>query len=770
MKRYLAALIAVLFVVPCGAGTIVVDDDGPAAYKSIQEALNHSWQGDVIVVKPGTYRERLTFNGRAVTVRSEDPNDPAVVGATIITGGTGTSPTVTFDFGEGERSVLEGLTITGRGILCMGTSPTISKNVIRDCGGQGITGRNDAAPTIIGNTITANQQEGVYACDGLIQGNTISKNSAGVAFCSGPIQDNRIAENGPGGGLAYCDGLIAGNVIVANHCDIYGGGLAYCAGSIRKNVIAGNRADRQGGGLYNCTGSVTSNTIVGNVAGDQGGGLCRCSGAVRDNIIAYNNAPLGAGIYGASGNTYNAFWSNTGGNFAGGAATGAGDIITEPLFARDGYWQGTAWVDGDYHLKSQAGRWDPAQRCWMTDNVTSHCIDAGDPSSEWSAELWPHGQRINLGAYGGTPQASMSLSDLGNLADLNHDAQVNPADLRRLALAWLRTEDLLAEDLDLNGTVDFRDFSLLGAQWRSGPSAATPPLPDPMTWAVKPYATGPYTVSMVATTAASTDGTSVEYYFEDAQHPEYNSGWLSFAAGQEARWGDSDLSPESTYWYRVKARNKGNRIETQWSERCSVKTLQEDWTPPSPSPMTWEVEPYRTGPGALRMVGTLASDISGVEYLFECTSNSAYSSGWQDSRTHELASLPPSHYSFRVWARDKSPNHNTTLSSNQVSLDLQPPLPDPMTWEIEPKEINIGGGAFDYCATMKATEAIDESTQVQYYFLCTTEPQFSSGWQSSREYTVKVGRQWQYHRFRVKARDTSSSHNETGYSSELESK
>ena len=776
MNRYLAVVIAALLVIPCRAATVVVDDDGPAAYTSIQEAVNHSWDGDVIVVKRGTYRERLVFNSRAVTVRSENPDDPAVVQATVLTDTTG--PAVTFDFGEGERSVLEGLTITGRGILCLGTSPTISKNLIRDCQGAGITGRNGAAPTIVDNTITANQQEGIYSCNGLIQGNVISENSAAVAFCGGHILDNRITANGPTGGLCYCNGLIAGNVIVGNHADTYGGGLSNCAAEIRNNVIAGNRAQGQGGGLYNCTGSITSNTIVGNRAGDQGGGLSRCAAVVRDNIIAANSAAVAGGIYGACGNVYNAFWQNIGGNFDGGAASGPGDVVAAPLFVRDGYWDhmSTAdesddlWMDGDYHLKSQAGRWDPAQGCWMVDTVTSHCIDGGDPGSTWSAELWPHGQRINLGAYGGTPQASMSLSDLGSLADVDHDAQVGPADLSRLAGQWLRNEPLLAEDLNRDGTVDLYDVALLGMSWRSGPPAATAPLPDPMTWAVKPYATGPYTIAMVATTATSTDGTTVEYYFEDYHHPAYNSGWLSFEAGQEPRWEDHDLSAESTYWYRVKARNQGNQVETGWSERFSARTLQEDWTPPVPNPMTWETAPHRVAAGTLSMIATEASDLSGVEYLFECVSHPAYSSGWQDSRTYQVASLLPDHYWFKVRARDKSPNHNTTGWSAPVVVDLQPPTPDPMAWEMEPKEVNIGGGSFDYCATMKAALATDEAASVEYYFLCTTEPGFSSGWQVSREYTVKVGRRSQYHRFRVKARDTSPSYNETGYSSEVASK
>jgi L-ascorbate metabolism protein UlaG (beta-lactamase superfamily) len=66
-------------------------------------------------------------------------------------------------------------------------------------------------------------------------------------------------------------------------------------------------------------------------------------------------------------------------------------------------------VDGDYHLKSQAGRWDPASQSWVKDDVTSPCIDAGDPNSPVGQEPEPNGGRINMGAYGGTKEASKSL-------------------------------------------------------------------------------------------------------------------------------------------------------------------------------------------------------------------------------------------------------------------------------------------------------------------------------------------------------------------------
>ena len=79
---------------------------------------------------------------------------------------------------------------------------------------------------------------------------------------------------------------------------------------------------------------------------------------------------------------------------------GEGNIDADPLFAD--------LDNGDYHLKSQAGRWDPVKESWMIDEETSPCIDAGDPNSPTAFEPFPNGGIINMGAYGGTSVASKS--------------------------------------------------------------------------------------------------------------------------------------------------------------------------------------------------------------------------------------------------------------------------------------------------------------------------------------------------------------------------
>lgn len=134
-----------------------------------------------------------------------------------------------------------------------------------------------------------------------------------------------------------------------------------------------------------------------------------------------------------------------------------GNIDAEPQYVDVG--------SGDYHLKSAAGRWNPGSQCWVQDDVNSPCIDTGDPNSDWTAEFWPHGKRINMGAYGGTAEASMSSSIVGNIADLDNNDVVNLKDLALFSGGWRLYENLLREDLDRNGSVDFKDAALFFESW-----------------------------------------------------------------------------------------------------------------------------------------------------------------------------------------------------------------------------------------------------------------------------------------------------------------
>ncbi len=84
----------------------------PGDQATIQAAIDAAVDGDEIVVAPGTYFENINFNGKAITVRSTDPNDAGVVINTIIDG-TGFLHVVQCVSGEGSDTVLSGFVITG---------------------------------------------------------------------------------------------------------------------------------------------------------------------------------------------------------------------------------------------------------------------------------------------------------------------------------------------------------------------------------------------------------------------------------------------------------------------------------------------------------------------------------------------------------------------------------------------------------------------------------------------------------------------------------
>ncbi len=140
-----------------------------------------------------------------------------------------------------------------------------------------------------------------------------------------------------------------------------------------------------------------------------------------------------------------------------------GNIDVDPLFADP---QNANKSLRDFHEKSRAGRWNPATQTWMKDDVTSPCIDAGDPETPLDFELWPHGGRINMGAYGDRPEASMSDdATIGNLADMDQDGAVNLIDLGWLAEFWMFDNRLIPANLDREGIVDLADLALLVSEW-----------------------------------------------------------------------------------------------------------------------------------------------------------------------------------------------------------------------------------------------------------------------------------------------------------------
>ena len=200
----------------------------------------------------------------------------------------------------------------------------------------------------------------------------------------------------------YCSGAsptITNCMVVGNGNADIGAGMYIKDGSsptLVNCMFSDNSASMMGGGIQNVDSSpiFINCSFSGNSATYFGGAIyCFGGSPVLTNCILWGNTPEEILILsGTPVITY----SNIQGGFA-----GEGNIDTDPLFADPS--------NGDYHLKSQAGRWDPNSQSWIQDDVTSPCIDTGDPTSSVGLEPSPDGGRINMGAYGGTSEASKSL-------------------------------------------------------------------------------------------------------------------------------------------------------------------------------------------------------------------------------------------------------------------------------------------------------------------------------------------------------------------------
>lgn len=468
------ALIPVCFV---SAGTIYVDDDavndpgpgdttisdpaedGSAAhpFDAIQEAIDVAVEGDTVLVRDGTYTGQgnrdVDFLGKAITVQSENGPDQCIVDCQATENDKHRG--FHFDSNEGTDSILCGLTIrngwhdNGGGILCIESSPLIRECIITD---------NQTSKWISAGARSPSDGGGIWlgSSDAVLRNCVIRNNYAGP-FCpdwggfSVPP-----CETGRGGGLFSDSGsnpLLVNCLIYDNQtsdgyatwhestgswvCSDGGDGAGvYCFSAILENCTIGN----------NITGQARKDVPI-SCSDGVGGGICGTEETqVINSIIFGNSQPQ---IIGAAHPYPDIFGGIFGDDheievvpvrYSLAEYEGEGNFYTDPDFADPD--------NGDYHLKSQGGRWDYELQQWVVDDATSPCIDAGDPSYPIGPEPFANGGRINMGAYGGTVEASKSYfgaapCEIIVAGDINGDCKVNLADLAILALHWM--EDWSAE-------------------------------------------------------------------------------------------------------------------------------------------------------------------------------------------------------------------------------------------------------------------------------------------------------------------------------------
>ncbi|MHC4743438.1 MAG: choice-of-anchor Q domain-containing protein [Planctomycetota bacterium] len=382
----------------------------PGEYAVIQDAIDAAMTGDIVLVADGVYtgdgNKNLDFAGKAITLASVNGAANCIIDCEH------DGRAFYLHSRETEKTVIDGFTICngsasiGAGMYNIGSSPTVKNCIFRDnvasSAGGGMYNQNNN-PTIVKCRFVGNRARG----------------GGGI--------DNGVGEDGA------CRPMLVGCVFVGNRAR-WGAGMSSsgsdgkCVATIIGCTFAGNVAEETGGGLDNY--------------GDDGD--CEVS---IENCIMWGNSP--DEIYVEDSDVVVVHSDIQGGWL------GQGNIDADPCFASPGWWADVndantivqpndpdaVWADGDYHLKSRAGRWDTKEGRWITDEVTSPCIDAGDPMRPVGYEPFPSGGIVNMGAYGGTAEASKSYFDKPLCktivaGDINGDCIIDFEDFRLMALHW----------------------------------------------------------------------------------------------------------------------------------------------------------------------------------------------------------------------------------------------------------------------------------------------------------------------------------------------
>jgi hypothetical protein len=196
--------------------------------------------------------------------------------------------------------------------------------------------------------------------------------------------------------------------------------------SFEDNVFTANHAQSVGSGVFVDDGAVASFTrdlFYANTCPDAGGAALYVDGYYTDvssratlvnvTMASHGCTPVYVEAQSVVELKDSVLWDNGGVDFfVDGTSTvtatytlteepleGTGNLSIDPLFADP--------ASGDFHVLSTQGRYDPQSGTFVTDEVDSPTIDAGDPESPYDAEPGPNGLRVNLGHTGNTAEASM---------------------------------------------------------------------------------------------------------------------------------------------------------------------------------------------------------------------------------------------------------------------------------------------------------------------------------------------------------------------------
>ncbi|OHB61458.1 MAG: hypothetical protein A2167_03105 [Planctomycetes bacterium RBG_13_46_10] len=363
---------------------------------------------------------------------------------------------VTTSSGTDPNAVLDGFTITGGqgpqggGMYNDAGSPTIKNCTFNQNdahNGGGMCNANGSNPTLLMCTFSENY---VNSNDTPGSGGGMYNQNSNPVLIDCTFSQNVALSSGVGGGMAnyqsnptiirctFTDNSIEGS---SNEL-VTGGGAIFSDQSnlvlVSSLLIANSALNGTGGAINNVRSTINliNCTFAANRASYGTSLACwqtwqkektELSSAFITNSILWDDSFQ---IWNEEGSLITISYTDIQGSQAavndplGMVVWGDGNIDADPNFASSGYWgtwndpsvvaepndTSAVWIDGDYHLQSEAGRWDPKGGVWVLDEVTSPCIDKGDITSPFDLEPLPNGGRINMGVYGGTIEASKSTA------------------------------------------------------------------------------------------------------------------------------------------------------------------------------------------------------------------------------------------------------------------------------------------------------------------------------------------------------------------------
>lgn len=381
----------------------------PEDFGTLQAAIDAAEDGDLVSVGPGTYLERLDFQGKDLQVSSTDGAEFTVIDADF----QGTA--VSFVSGEPLTTTLAGFTIRhgddnyGGGIFIYYSAATVRDCILEDnsAGNGGAIAVNQGQLELTGSTLASNT---AYELGGAV----MSDNGSNLMLVGNELRNNTASYDGGALWVQYTSGTLANNVIREN-----------TQGDFDSAAVEVQ---------YGSTLDLINNTFVDNLGVEVADVYVNdANTTLRNNLFA--GASQGACFYsyyygyGYGELAYNLF----------------GSYPSGPILYKEDPSGTNGNISGDPLMVGYSNDGDPSNDDFSLSPL-SPAIDAGDPAEEY---LDLDGTRNDIGSTGG-PTGVLSVDTDGD----------GMSDAWEIRYGLDPATDDGAEDLDGDGLTNLEEYTL----------------------------------------------------------------------------------------------------------------------------------------------------------------------------------------------------------------------------------------------------------------------------------------------------------------------